>query len=339
MKFVKLSFTPSLFFNKKKRISLSQFNQSPLKMALFLYAFDDSQNLVKIQDAAKMESKFFCPYCHEEMIRRMGKKREWHFAHKFAHNREKCSYNNDLHTLAERKIMEWWNSGEEIKIALQYKEICPCSRDCFSYNGNICVRNITRIINLNTIFGYCELEKEFKTKEGEKFRADIFCHNKEDENDPLFLEVDVSNECKDKKIHSGIRIIEFVIKSEEDIDAIIGKTIAEGEKVRYYNIKEKEKRTNKTDCLKAFCDKYETKKGKASPTINNGVHPQRTPKITTPKVKHQLPPGLQQSCSICIFRNQLPGRICLASRERKRKPNENNDGKDCPVFSWKESKL
>lgn len=315
-------------------------------MAKYLYALNESGELVKIQDAAKRESKFFCPYCRKEMIRKMGEKREWHYAHhiKIDKEDEDKHYNNYLHTLAEIKIMDWWNSGEEIKMNLQYNEICPCFKNCLSYNGNnnpfglrqnnICKRNITRTINLNTIFGYCEREKSFSTKEGKLCRADLFCHNKEDENDPLFLEIDCTNKCKEEKIHSGIRIIEFVIKSEEDIDAIIGKTIAKGEKVHFYNVEEKEKRNNETDGQKAFCDKYEKQLRKRTATILTGVPIKRTPRKTSQTVNLALPPGVQQCCSICRYKNPLRGRKCSLSRDFHKNLDEKNDGKNCGSFKW-----
>jgi hypothetical protein len=53
----------------------------------------------------------------------------------------------------------------------------------------------------------------------------------------LFIEIFVTHPCSKEKIASGVRIIEFCIESESDIDRIIGSSIQEGELVRLYNFK------------------------------------------------------------------------------------------------------
>lgn len=223
-------------------------------MVQFLYAQDESGKMVNIKVAKGQDSKFFCPHCKDEMIRKCGPKREWHFAHKNA----KCQYDQYLHTLAEIKIQEWWNSSEEIKIELEQSLVCPKKDEC-KYKGNhSCLKTEAKTYNLKDWFSNCKREKEFITKDDKKFIPDLLCPNKHDPDKPLFLEICVTHPCTQEKIKSRIRIIEFVIKSEKDLDAIIGQTIKKSDKINLYNISIPER-----DGEEAFCNLFEKSQEKS----------------------------------------------------------------------------
>ena len=73
---------------------------------------------------------------------------------------------------------------------------------------------------------------------GEKsFVPDLLWHYKKNESEPLFIEIFVTHPCSKEKTDSGVRIIEFRITSEKDINRIIGSTIQESDMVRLYNFK------------------------------------------------------------------------------------------------------
>lgn len=81
----------------------------------------------------------------------------------------------------------------------------------------------------------CDIERTY-----EGFRADLFVYHSQFNYSPLFIEICVNHPCSEEKINSGIRIIEVVIKSEEDIDFIISSTICEGDdRIRLYNFNPK----------------------------------------------------------------------------------------------------
>ena len=44
-------------------------------------ALDQDNNIVDIKNTED-NKKYYCPYCHKEMITKRGAIREWHFAHK-----------------------------------------------------------------------------------------------------------------------------------------------------------------------------------------------------------------------------------------------------------------
>lgn len=206
------------------------------------FAFDEHKlHLVNIQSAANNRGKkFYCPYCKQEMITKCGAKRRWHFAHKVLSDR--CTYDKYLHSLAEILIENWYNG--ETKIILEYNiqkkcgryRVCPWDKD------SDCSTSETKPYNLKAHFKRCEKEVRYHSeKNGDDFVADLYLQH-DTSGIPIFIEVYVTHKCEEKKIKSGIRIIEIKIKSEEDILRLIqGNTISENlEMTEYYNFKPKE---------------------------------------------------------------------------------------------------
>ena len=211
----------------------------------------DSEEIIDINDAKGLGKVFYCPYCKGEMIPRCGKHNEWHFAHK----RSECSYDKYLHSLAELKILKWIRESETISLSLPYKSACSESVRCGFYKRETCAIDDNNDFNLKDFFGQCEKEKEIRI--GEKsFVPDILWHCKINESKPLFIEIFVTHPCEKEKIESGAHIIEFCIKSENDIDRIIGSTIQESERVRLYNFKPLEDVVGDKPCGPVYLHKY-----------------------------------------------------------------------------------
>ena len=137
--------------------------------------------------------------------------------------------------IAEQRLFEWFNTSNEIPIVLRTKDICFKAIKCSLYREHYCDKQIdSDKFNLKQYYTYCEKEKGYE-KNGHKYIPDLLCFPKNEKNAPLFIEVCVTHPCAPEKINSGIRIIEFVIKSENDIDEIIGKTIKESDRIHLYN--------------------------------------------------------------------------------------------------------
>lgn len=206
----------------------------------YCYALDESNRLVSIKEAKETNNTFVCPCCNSEMTKRCGQFRAWHFAHK----KKQCDYDNYLHTVAEQKIMEWFNKSEKVMIDIESFSKCPNLDQCKWHQEeeeegySRCRNLITQNYDLKRWFSHAELEKSY-TKNGERFVADIFCHNRKPNGQPLFIEICVTHSCEPKKIESGIKIIEFKIKSEADIDAIINSPIRKSEHTHFYNFQPK----------------------------------------------------------------------------------------------------
>ncbi len=203
------------------------------------FALDFSNNIINIKDVSNLNNqKYFCPYCKEEMITKCGKIRQWHFAHKT----KKCSYDKYLHSIAEKMIMDWFNTKEHILLYLNNTERCDKYDKCFFWNKTNCTSGRKDKFDLKKYYSRCYQEYKYKS-----FIADLYCDNNNISLEaPIFIEIFVTHECSQEKKNSGIRIIELVIQSEEDILNIVSNNkLYESEKVRMYNFKRKELLTTK----------------------------------------------------------------------------------------------
>ena len=194
-------------------------------------ALDQDNNIVDIKNTED-NKKYYCPFCHKEMITKCGAIREWHFAHKT----EACSYDNYLHSIAEIIIMDWFNSNDQIMLYMNTKEKCNRFKECAFYNDTNCSRTKKVKYNLKNYYTKCAREHGHQG-----FIADLFCEHNSKPNVPIFIEIDVTHKCSPAKINSGIRIIEIPIQSEEDILNITSSVhLIENKTVRLYNFIRKE---------------------------------------------------------------------------------------------------
>lgn len=217
------------------------------------YAIAENESLIHIKNTINdKESKYYCPYCHQEMIRKCGNVRQWHFAHKIDY--ENCSYEHYLHTVAEIRIKEWFDKSDKIMLRYHVKQVCKNVDSCewkvdregeyqekeYS-NESECYRYAYEETDLKQFFQTCELEKRYENEKG-VFVADLFCENYKNAKQSLFIEICVTHECEEEKKNSAIRIIEFRIQSEDDIQKIIDSIyVYENEYTTFYNFRIKEK--------------------------------------------------------------------------------------------------
>lgn len=203
----------------------------------YRYALNENDKLIEIHAAHEMGGVYHCPECGEPMILKCGAKKAWHFAHE----KVECDYNHYLHTIAEQRIQEWFNAAKEIPMVLQTNEVCSAMEQCRLYEKGLCNRTInSEVFNVKKFYCDCECEKQY-VKNGRRFIADLICYPFNKEQEPLFIEICVTHSCEQEKLDSGIRIIEFVITSEEDIDMILNNKIEASDKIRLYNFHPKER--------------------------------------------------------------------------------------------------
>lgn len=218
----------------------------------YRYALNANNELIEIKAAHELGGIYHCPECGQQMIYKCGTKKAWHFAHE----KVECDYNHYLHTIAEQRIFEWFNAATEVPMVLQINEVCESMVKCNFYREEFCCRSgLSDVFNLKDYYGNCEKEIRYE-KNGRAYVADLLCFPKNVNHDPLFIEICVTHPCEEEKIASGIRIIEFVIKSEEDIDEIIGKQIIQSDKVRLYNFHAKDKLSSKNRFEQALLQKF-----------------------------------------------------------------------------------
>ena len=186
----------------------------------YTYALDETMTrLVHINDARKGEV-YYCvnSRCNEQMIVKDGDYKRKHFSH--IGNGDKCSYDNYLHTLAELKFIEWFESGRDFIIELKVNTLCSNYQNCIWRSENrkySCKNNGKRIFKLSSIYNKIEHEKN-----NEGFIWDLLLTNTNKKNwAPTAIEIYVTHKCTNEKVNSGIRFIEVKITSEEQLDNII----------------------------------------------------------------------------------------------------------------------
>ncbi|MBP5326597.1 MAG: hypothetical protein J6Y98_01625 [Bacteroidales bacterium] len=197
-------------------------------------AKDQEGNVVPI-DIAKKGILYYCLSCGKEMIPKQGKVREHHFSHK----KEKgvspdniCSEETYLHEYAKHFIKEMFDSSDEFNVTYKRYNVCNQQQSCLYYRFfleksnsadiDLCRQTVQRTFNLKQYYDTCELEEWYCG-----FKADVkFSSKSNPDRKPLFVEIAVSHPCEQKKLDSGIRIIEIFIP--KNTDNLKGLRIVEG---------------------------------------------------------------------------------------------------------------
>lgn len=219
-----------------------------MKAIKYSYAKARNNKITHISEAIKGEA-YFCLSCGTKLSLRAGTKKVKHFSHT---PKAKCSNESYLHILAKQRFCAWFNSSSTTEVKLKPRPLTICSykdnhpltdKPCPFYEDYSCseIVEVTdeQDINLKDFFAEAREEVSYH-KDGKLFRTDVLLRRKDkdyidDDNKVIFIEFCVSHKCEEAKINSGIRIIEFIIESEEDIDRIISNTISEGDKTKFFN--------------------------------------------------------------------------------------------------------
>lgn len=203
------------------------------------YAASKNGVLYHINEAHdKHIEDLYCPYCNRKMIMKCGTVRKWHFSHKPVLNEyyPRCTDETYLHACVKLKIKEWFESNTVINLEIsqniqcRFYKVCKwCETDSVNCNFTGCKR-----YNIKDRLTACKVEKN-QIINDDVFRPDLIFYNPENPKENIFIEIKVSHECTQKKKDSSARIIEFEIKSEEDIENIIkGNCLREGPGITFY---------------------------------------------------------------------------------------------------------
>lgn len=194
------------------------------EMALikYHYAYDESKQVININDVSSIERSkhsYYCVGCGAEMIPRLGKINAHHFAHKVS--QEYCGSETYLHKLAKQTIKRKFDSSEEFKIS--YCQSFECDKSGTCSVRKICKDKDVATFDLKKYYNQCLIESPVQG-----FIADILlCDSTERISVPVLIEIKVSHRCAEKKIHSGLKIIEIEINDEEDIARLMEPSISE----------------------------------------------------------------------------------------------------------------
>ncbi len=216
----------------------------------YRYAYDKNEEVVDASLIIKREL-YVCISCGNVLIFKKGT-RTPHFAHK--NLSEKCSRETYLHKLAKKKFVLEYNKALHDKnpFFLEYNsnDICNSLHSKTKLNCNLGVRK--KRFDLTKRFHIIEEEK----RDG-VFTPDILLTD--GKKDRIYIEIRVTHKSDEKKISSGIKIIEFNIEEESDCDIfVLQKIPLQHKKIERFNFKENDVVDNfcNGNCLlrhKVFC--------------------------------------------------------------------------------------
>jgi hypothetical protein len=203
-------------------------------MIKYQYAKDINEKLIDIvslNEGNRVNSKFLCIGCGNELIARFGKIKVHHFAHKKVVT---CSGETYLHLLGKQLFFdnytECLNTQMPFTIELYKKRTCNHYEKELGMNCNL--PKITTKYDLTRYFDKISIE----TKEG-SFIADIMLTSKNGK-DKVFVEIAVTHISSVEKLNSGYRIIELEIENEEDFEPIKRKYFTvKNSKIKFENFK------------------------------------------------------------------------------------------------------
>lgn len=203
------------------------------------YAVSKEGVLFHIREAHKSNEDFYCPHCGCRMLKRCGQIRRWHFAHDWRNADElqkKCSYESYLHSYAKLRIKQWFEESNSIVLHYQRCYKCESYDVCIwknQYSENNCKKTIAESFDLKKCLNVCVVEKEIQIEDS-LFRPDLLWQDYFNPNNYIFVEIKVTHECSEQKKYSSARIIEFAIRSEEDIERIVTSDIRESDMTKFY---------------------------------------------------------------------------------------------------------
>jgi len=170
-----------------------------------------------------------CYGCGNELTPKLGKKNIWHFAHKVDTS---CSPETYLHKVAKEVFATTYlqcitkNNPYIIKI----EQIETCNQFSEFFGQNQCEDTLYNNFDLTKYFDQISIEKYING-----FTPDILLSSSRHK-EVLFIEIAVTHPCDDNKINSKNRILEFQIKTENDLEILKNRSIdTEQEDIKTYN--------------------------------------------------------------------------------------------------------
>jgi hypothetical protein len=198
------------------------------------YAIDHEEQLIDVHnlDRASVPAGtiFKCVGCGGDQVACLGAVRQKHFKHKI--NTLSCSEETYLHQLAKRVFYSEYTKCLETKkpfhLVRLEKSICDHYEQQYGFtcsNKDLVYHDLTKYFN--NIF----LEKYHSG-----FVADVLLQS--DKYGILFVEFAVTHKCEKEKRNSGIRILEYSLTEERDIEPIKSHLIRANDfNINLYNFK------------------------------------------------------------------------------------------------------
>ena len=179
------------------------------------------------------ECDCICPACKKPLqAKNAGRIREHHFAHQPGTD---CptALETALHLLAKEKIQKAFYEQEVFNIEFEYRSYCTNRESCQYCRYGDCVDAMRKVFNLKEFYDSCEQEVPYDEI---RRRSDLKIWASTQPNlAPVYIEIHVTHQSEEEKLHSGNKIIEVKVEDENDIDEIIQKGFVEGERITRYH--------------------------------------------------------------------------------------------------------
>lgn len=213
------------------------------------YALDQNDQIIDIDGLERSSvpagKVFKCIGCGGDQVACLGKIRQKHFKHK--NTTFTCSDETYLHQLAKRVFYAEYTKCLETKqpFYLVRHENVICDHYEQKY-GFTCNHTVSVSHDLTRYFDNIYIEKHHKG-----YIADILLQS--ERNGVLFVEFAVTHRCEEEKRNSEIRILEYMLFEEKDINPIMNHIIRDKiSNVQLYNFKS---RVEKKSICNGKCDK------------------------------------------------------------------------------------
>jgi hypothetical protein len=183
------------------------------------YALNNEGKIIGVNDVPTgLACQCICPACKESLVaKNNGIKRIHHFAHLSGAD---CPHavESMLHILAKERIRKTFLSNNEFWIEFEHKSFCTKNNDCEFIRHNDCYDSSIKKYNLKDFYDCCEQEISY---DNINRRSDLkIFSSKFPDRKPIYLEFHVTHASDIEKLHSGNKIIEIFIESEDDINLI-----------------------------------------------------------------------------------------------------------------------
>jgi hypothetical protein len=189
------------------------------------------------------ESIFRCLGCDRQLIAKVhGSKRRPHFAHRPG---AECHPEPYLHRLGKQVFSDVFNhclaSGEPFEIELRHPVVCRRFEACF---GSACVqkRVHTKTYDLTSYYSRVVTEQ----RDGQ-FVPDLLLTSESNPKSKVYVEIAVTHFLSEEKEHSGERIIEIPLESEDNLEAIRSRRLTE-DNARFRNFTTDSQSLVDTEC-------------------------------------------------------------------------------------------
>lgn len=201
-------------------------------MIKYHQAYNSINEIVHINDIEEevkgKKENYKCISCGNELIPRLGKVNQHHFAHK---GQVECSGETYLHKLGKELFSQEYKrclaENKPFKIELQQDRICTKCENEFNRTCNL--EKTTKIFDLIKYFDHIELEK----REG-SFIPDLKLSGKRTK-EKIFIEIAVTHSSSYEKRLSGNKIIEVMVNEEKDLEMIKSRHLKQQSSISFYN--------------------------------------------------------------------------------------------------------